>query len=322
MITEEEIRPKATFDEYLILAAIDAESIPVNQRDEVNCPACSSHKNKTQFVKHTFEYKICSDCASLYCSPRPSLESLRWVYTESPSMQYWSNVFWPSVAKKRSQSILLSQVSGVIAEVKKRGLKPKSICDIGAGDGIFLQLLAKHFNEAELYAIEPSKEGASECRKKGIKVAEVMLENVGKEWYNKFDLVISAQLIEHVFDPTVFMQGINSILIQGGGAIVIGLGYEGYDILTLQNKSRAIMPPFHLNFLSIQGFQSIMEKCGFSNIAIETPGQLDFDIAHNSQHRDEFTRVLASRGTEAIAEFQNFLRKWQLSSHIWLMAQK
>lgn len=46
------------------------------------------------------------------------------------------------------------------------------------------------------------------------------------------------------------------------------------------------------------------------------------DIVKNSPMVDEFTRVLASRGEKAVTEFQSFLQKYLLSSHVWVLARK
>ena len=70
------------------------------------------------------------------------------------------------------------------------------------------------------------------------------------------------------------------------------------------------------------GFKILFQRVGFSHVDIWTPGLLDVDIVKNSPMVDEFTRVLVSRGEKAVAEFQSFLQKYQLSSHVWILAVK
>ncbi|EKR66005.1 hypothetical protein LEP1GSC036_0851 [Leptospira weilii str. 2006001853] len=69
-------------------------------------------------------------------------------------------------------------------------------------------------------------------------------------------------------------------------------------------------------------FIEISKNAGFSEVEILTPGELDVDIVLNSGYENEFIRVLKERGTDAISEFQSFLKKYQLSSHIWVFAKK
>ncbi len=92
--------------------------------------------------------------------------------------------------------------------------------------------------------------------------------------------------------------------------------------MTLQEKSNSVFPPHHLNFMSVHGFEIAFKNAGFSEVEILTPGELDVDIVLNSGYENEFIRVLKERGTDAISEFQSFLKKYQLSSHIWVFAKK
>ncbi|OQX91517.1 MAG: hypothetical protein B6D58_07680 [candidate division Zixibacteria bacterium 4484_95] len=92
--------------------------------------------------------------------------------------------------------------------------------------------------------------------------------------------------------------------------------------MTLQEHSNSVFPPHHLNFLSIKGFKKLFQRAGFTYIDIWTPGVLDVDIVKNNPMVDEFTRVLVSRGEKAVMEFQSFLQKYQLSSHVWVLARK
>ena len=66
----------------------------------------------------------------------------------------------------------------------------------------------------------------------------------------------------------------------------------------------------------------LFERAGFSEVHIMTPGVLDVDIALNSDKSNEFLRILKIRGDSVIKEFQEFLIKNKLSSHVWVFAKK
>ena len=56
---EEEIRPRQVFDEYLHLAALDADLYFNNSdRQAIPCPACLTAGKKV-FEKHGFDYEVC-----------------------------------------------------------------------------------------------------------------------------------------------------------------------------------------------------------------------------------------------------------------------
>ena len=48
----------------------------------------------------------------------------------------------------------------------------------------------------------------------------------------------------------------------------------------------------------------------------------DVDIVLNSDKNIEFLRILKLRGDSVIKEFQEFLIKNKLSSHVWVLAKK
>ncbi|MBK7564332.1 MAG: hypothetical protein IPI21_08575 [Propionivibrio sp.] len=56
---EEEIRPRSVFEEYLRLAALDADVYFGNsEKQAVLCPACATQGNFA-FRKHGFSYEEC-----------------------------------------------------------------------------------------------------------------------------------------------------------------------------------------------------------------------------------------------------------------------
>ena len=110
----------------------------------------------------------------------------------------------------------------------------------------------------------------------------------------------------------------------GGLAVITGLGADGFDIQILWEKSKSIFPPHHINFMSVNGFNRLFKRVGFTEVDVVTPGKLDMDIVLNNRNfliiKNRFIETLASRGEETLNEFQKFLAKHQLSSHCWILA--
>lgn len=318
---EDEIRPKEIFEEYLRLSLQDAQSFDQSSLVEIDCPACNSKSSLLHIQKNGFDYRRCGDCGSLFCSPRPSARQLDEFYENSKSSHYWATEFFPAVAEARREKLFRPKAEQVRRIMEESGHGIQSICDVGAGYGIFLDELKKVFPQAELAGVEPSPELSKQCQQRGIEVLTTTAEGAGA-WENRFDLVISSEVIEHVYSASDFLQSLVQLAKPGGMVLMTGLGYEGFDILTLQEKSNSVFPPHHINFLSISGFEKLMAACQLRDIQIITPGKLDVDIVLKSDHKNEFLRVLAERGPETLAAFQDFLVKNRLSSHIWCMGIK
>ena len=318
---EADIRPKELLEKYHELCLKDAQAINHLEFVEIHCPGCSSESSRLKFKKNGFAYVQCTDCGSLYCSPRPTIEALNRFYENSQSAQYWANVFFPAVAEARKEKLFRKKALEISKNLSINGNKDElSICDVGAGYGIFLEELQKVFPDSTLYAIEPCIELAEICRKKGISTLVSVAEDAN-EWKDRFDLVISSEVIEHVFSPEEFVKSLYNLSRPGGTVIMTGLGYEGFDILVLQEKSNSIFPPLHINFLSLDGFEVIFKRAGFNKIEVWTPGVLDVDIVLNSGSAPEFLQVMTKR-QNALSDFQSFLSNHNMSSHVWVIGIK
>lgn len=318
---ESDIRPQHILDQYLELSRIDGQKLDKNLFVKVDCPACASTKHAPKIQKYNFNYDQCVDCGSVFCNPRPTPEQLDFLYAKSESSEFWSKVFFPTVKDARREKIFRPRAKGMTDIIKGKNRSMQTICEVGAGHGLLLEEVKALYPQASYFAVEPDSHSASECEKKGIKTL-VTISEKAQEWHGKFDVVFSSETIEHVQSVHDFVKSIFDLTNENGSCVVTGLGYEGFDILTLQEKSKSVSPPHHLNFLSVKGFEELFKKVGFKHVEVTTPGKLDVDIAINAGTDSEFLRVLKNRGEQAIQEFQNLLAKHKMSSHIWIYAER
>lgn len=317
---ETDIRPKEMHQRYLELSLKDSDKMDINQFVSINCPGCNEKQTRLKFKKNNFNYVYCESCGSVYCSPRPTQDQLNSMYCSGESSHYWANVFFPAVAEQRREKLFRKKAKRIGQLFEKSENAELNICDVGAGYGIFLEELKTFFPSAIMHAIELNEELAKKCKEKGFDTLQIAGE-LAHQWENKFDLVISSEVIEHVFDTHNFIRALYNLAKPKGNVLITGLGYEGFDNLTLQEKSKAIFPPHHINFLSIGGFEKLFKNVGFSEVKIWTPGELDVDIVMRSDNPPEFLKVMSKR-SGVLEEFQKFLSKHRLSSHIWALAKK
>jgi 2-polyprenyl-3-methyl-5-hydroxy-6-metoxy-1,4-benzoquinol methylase len=325
---ESEIRPEHLHQRYLELSAQDALLCFGNDpRRDIPCVACGSSRVEPQFEKNGFGFAICSDCRTLYQSPRPSIEAFENFYRDSVSSRYWAEEFFPAVAEARRASIFRPRVERLQALCAERGISVRRLIEVGSGFGTFLDEWKARSPDTELFAIEPSKKMAAVCREKGFAVAEDIVENV-KGMGGHGDLVVCFEVLEHVYDPVSFLKTLGALVRPGGYVFISTLGVDGFDIQTLWEKSNSISPPHHINFLSIEGFKKAFARAGFSDVGVTTPGKLDVDIVRNADARDpsllkgnRFAKTIV-RDAEKGALFQKFLAENLLSSHVWVLARR
>lgn len=324
---EEDIRPAKLLKKYLELSARDSIScFEGADRRKIDCIACGSNEIEVSFTKHGFSYAQCTNCGTLFQSPRPGAKAFEFFYKNSISTEYWAKKFFPAVAEARRKQILAPRARSLSNLCERLSLEVSGVVDVGAGHGIFLEEWKKLHPDSSLYAVEPSSTMAEVCRSKGITVFEDMVESVCFD-YIDIDLVASFEVFEHVQEPLKFLTSLANLAGQGKHIFISTLCVDGFDIQSLWESSNAISPPHHLNFVSIKGFYKLFDRAGLKIKEISTPGVLDVDIVKNAVASaseevavDPFIRnILADE--DKSKNFQKFLSDNCLSSHAWVFAE-
>ena len=327
----EDIRPKDLFEKFSALSYEDALSFFDKKAFvETLCPSClHSLVTKDCFEKHSFNYKHCATCDSIYASPRPTAHQLQDYYANSRSQKLWSSEILAKTTEERQQFIIMPALEKVRQALANRScFSPSAIIDVGAGNGKFLYEFGKVFSGTKLIAIEPGGASSMKCKDLGLEVWENTVEEVAKADALKSDLVTCFEVLEHVQDVEVFLEAIFKITDNGGTAILSCLGSDGFDIQTLWDKARCICPPYHLNFLSKTAYKKILERIGFEDVQFFTPGRMDVQIVEKALEEnqkiklDKFTTKLLSSSAETKKSFQEFLASNGLSSHLWIIAKR
>ena len=165
------------------------------------------------------------------------------------------------------------------------------------------------------------------CKSKGFEALPCAIEDV-TGWDEKFDLLTSFELFEHVYDPQTFLRKIRELLRPGGRLLLTTLNGEGFDIQVLWEKSKSVFPPHHLNFFNPRSMKILMEKCGFTVEEVSTPGRLDWDIVDGMIRNDgidagRFWNLLAKEGTATCRkDLQEWISRNNFSSHMMVLAKK
>jgi SAM-dependent methyltransferase len=324
-VREEDIRNPVAFQRYLELAADDARRIcEESELVPVLCPVCEGDRRADELYRSGFTYVVCANCDTIYVSPRPSPSALARLYSDSDSSRYWVEHFFKPVAEARRALIFRPRAEFVVQEFGA-DLKGEHVADIGAGFGLFLRELRSVWPDGSFTAIEPSPEMAGICREAGFDVIESPVEDIN-ERLGEFGLVTLFELFEHVYDPQSMLESIYRLVRPGGYVLMTTLSGIGFDIQTLWESSNSLCPPHHLNFASPFTVHQVFERAGFEIVSVETPGELDLDIVMNSLTKEDrlrFWRVVDSRvPKDGKAEFQAWIRKYRLSSHLRVIARR
>jgi SAM-dependent methyltransferase len=326
---EEDIRKREIHNRYLELVEKDVKKMFPDQKQflEINCPACASRDFKPQFDKLGFTYVLCQGCGTLFVNPRPSLKALNEFYTKSDSATFWVEKFFKPVAEARREKIFQPRAEFIKDRFSKN--IPQVIGDVGAGFGIFLEELGKFWSSAKMIAIEPSLDMIEICKQKGLEVIPSVLEDVAG-WDERFDILVSFELFEHLYNPGKFLEKIWNLLRPGGYFFLTTLNGEGFDIQILWEKSKSIAPPQHLNFFNLDSISLLLKSQGFVVENISTPGKLDWDIVEGSYKAEgggigipRFWELIAQKADQKTKdELQDWIAENGFSSHMRILAKK
>lgn len=324
---EEEIRKREVFNKYLQLVAEDAKVFfKSDELIKIDCPACDNTNHEYVFSKANFNYVLCKSCETLFVNPRPTIERLREFYANSPSSDFWVEEFFSPVAEARREKIFKPRAEYVHTTFPQ--LQNKTIGDIGAGFGLFLEELKKICKETRLIAIEPSLKMIEICKNNAFEMIPDFLENVDSNYNNSFFLLVSFELFEHLGNPKIFLKKAHALLQPGGYLLLTTLNGEGFDIQVLWENSKSIFPPIHLNFFNPSSIGILLRKVGFKIEEISTPGKLDWDIVEGMIKEEcidtgRFWNLLAENDSEECKrELQDWISKNNLSSHMRILARK
>jgi len=137
-------------------------------------------------------------------------------------------------------------------------LSPDSLLDVGCGDGSMLFGYLKKIPR-EYYGVEGAPPSKAKAEQRGIKVVS---HDLNRRWPfedNKFDVVFSSQVIEHLHNTRLFAEETYRVLKPGGTAIIASenlcsllncialcLGYTPFSLM--QTCGRFLGNPLGLHY--------------------------------------------------------------------------
>lgn len=287
----------------------------------LDCPACQSHLTSEAFSKNGFTYSQCADCDSVFVSPRPSAQDLANYYENSQAGKY-RNFLSHETADARRFHVLRSRMAWVGRIFDESGLmNSKSYADIGTAH-VFIFEEAKRLRLFEkMYSVHPSFDQEEKSNEPESGPRDAPLSGLGA--------VTAFEQLEHQFSPQDFLKDVSEMLVEGGIFFLTTRTISGFDLQVLWDQNPYIFVPEHLNLLSIEGIKILLEGAGFRLLELSTPGQLDVELVLRATADDptipvpRFVRYfMENRGIETHADFQSFLQKNRLSSHVRIAAQK
>lgn len=169
------------------------------------------------------------------------------------------------------------KLTRVFVDLVKKLDGVQSICDLGCGNGhITGRLAALGYH---VTGVDASASGTKIARRAypGVDFVHALIDRnlaVGR-----FDLVISSDVIEHLYRPADLLEATGSLL-KPGGRILIGTPYHGYLknlVLAMTGKMDAHFSALHdgghIKFFSVNTLSKLMQSHGFDDLSFTFYGR-------------------------------------------------
>ena len=180
--------------------------------------------------------------------------------------------------KSHSHAYLLPTVKGELAMLQKK-LAPR-LFDLGCGNGSVGALLSR--GGWSVTGVDPSSEGIAEAREAypHLRFDEGSAYDDLAAKYGQFPVVVSLEVVEHVYAPRDYARTLFDLL-EPGGTAVVSTPYHGYlKNITLAITGKldqhftALWDHGHIKFWSLPTLTTLLKDAGFQNIRFHRVGRI------------------------------------------------
>jgi 2-polyprenyl-3-methyl-5-hydroxy-6-metoxy-1,4-benzoquinol methylase len=226
----------------------------------VRCNLCGSDRTKKLYYIDRFKTRFsvvkCKRCGLVYMNPQLSEKEISNLYNE----EYYQGTADYSYQDERKHAKAAKIIHDKRLQVIEKYVKKGRMLDIGCSFGIFLDAARQRGWDA--YGVELSKHATGYAKKSlRLNVFNGTLERA-RFRSNFFDVILMAELIEHLPDPAKTLQECNRIL-KKGGLLVVQTSNEESLYAKLLGKNWDWFLPGHLYYFSVRTLRNMLQKTGF-----------------------------------------------------------
>ena len=193
--------------------------------------------------------------------------------------QSQSEYFYPTSKPSHTNSYLWPVAERILLAERQASGDSTRIFDLGCGNGAFMARLNTLGFEAT--GVDPSESGVQQAKA----TSPEMNIHVGSAYdnlassYDQFPLVVSLEVVEHVYAPRAFAKTLYD-LVEPGGIAVVSTPYHGYFknlalALTgkLDDHFTVLWDHGHIKFWSVKTLSNLLEEAGFVDLQFAFAGR-------------------------------------------------
>ncbi|MEA2105129.1 MAG: class I SAM-dependent methyltransferase [Bacteroidota bacterium] len=288
------------------------------------CPLCQNHKiistislEDYSISKEPFEIWQCTSCNFLFTQNIPDEESIGSYYA---SEEYISHSDTKKGLVNRLYHIARKIMLGKKYRIIKRISSGKTLLDIGCGTGYFLNYMKeKGYQTLGIEINEQAKNFGKQHFGLNILPPEKLLNG---EINEKFKVVTLWHVLEHLYQPRLYLQRISEILENDGILILALPNPDSFDGKFYKKFWAGYDVPRHIWHFTPQTIARLFS----ANYTITKLKRLPFDSFYNSllseKYRDKYFRFLRGILIGLIAYAASLINIKKSSSVIYILKKK
>jgi 2-polyprenyl-3-methyl-5-hydroxy-6-metoxy-1,4-benzoquinol methylase len=238
------------------------------------CPICNGTNLRSFVTIYGFPYLECGSCGHLFSSAQPPEEAMRRMYQEQGEVRSAQNALYMDDAlyDRRVAQIAKPKVEHVKSLVPAHGLW----LDVGCASGEILS--AARDAGWRVRGIEADPGEVKFARRRGFDVIQDFLRGDNADAYVHDAAIVSAlNIVEHLVEPSEFMNAISSRLCTGAHVIIEVPRHPSLSsfaaMLYPQTACRHLYAPEHLHVFTEQSMAVLLDKAGLRPINVWIFGQ-------------------------------------------------
>ncbi len=287
-IAESAIRPDSLYRKY---QDILSDEVPKffsdhSQLIHVDCPGCDAKKSEKIFVKFGLQYCKCTECNTVFASPRPSVKMLNDFYQHSEAVIFWKNevALRTKESRHRHQSFPLAH--WVLESADEYLPSTSALLDYNSKYPDFLNIISEGNKFNDIISINPEFSKQMDLYPQGL-VTLNALESIKKE----VQVITAFEVLDRIFDPKKFIQQVYKACGSDSLFFLTANTYSGFEYQMLNEMSPRLHPPDRLNLLTVEAIQNRLTESGFEIIELSTPGRVDVEIVRDVLRRNPSVNV-------------------------------
>ncbi len=177
-----------------------------------------------------------------------------------------------------------------------------ALLDIGCGSGNFL--VSQKNKTSNLFGLEFNDLAIKKCKENGLNIFKEYIEEHANSNSEKYDVVTSFQVLEHVFDIKSFIEN-NLKVLKPGGKLVIGVPHSNPYLYKKDMMHTLNLPPHHMGLWDEKAFQSLPQffNMKLEGIYIEPLLELEYWLKLNYNIKIKLPTLLQYAYVKTIARF-------------------